>query len=434
MRFTAAGDALIQQRIPETYEGFEKIRAFIERGDARFFNLETTLNEEGECFASQFSGGTYVRTVPQAFGDMLSYGFNMTTFNNNHAMDFSYDGLLRTKDVIDEYDVVQSGVGRNLDEASAPHYLDTPNGRAALIAVSTSFDPSMMAGKQSRRVPGRPGVNGLRHDRTVVLPKKDFDAVCRIGDSVNIQASLKASQKQGYAAATEEGIYQFDSVRFACGKKAEIKTSVNEEDMQRIEKAIYEAQLQADHILVTVHSHQNPGNIEDVPGFLEDFAHRCIDAGAHAVIGHGPHLLRPIEIYKERPIFYSLGDFILQLYSVALAPEDFYMKQHLTSDATVHELLKKRSRDFKFGLMEDIKMRQTVVPYWEMEDGRLTKLELLPLELGLHGNRALQGLPVHVAEPAFFERLAKMSEPYGTKMTLQDGVIVCGWKKGRGKK
>ena len=33
MRFTAAGDALIQQRIPETYEGFERIRAFIERGE-----------------------------------------------------------------------------------------------------------------------------------------------------------------------------------------------------------------------------------------------------------------------------------------------------------------------------------------------------------------------------------------------------------------
>ena len=427
MRFTAAGDVLIQQRIPETYEGFEKLRAFIERGDARFFNLETTLNEEGECFASQFSGGTYVRTVPEAFGDILSYGFNMTTFNNNHAMDFSYEGLLRTKDVIDGYDIVQSGVGRNLDEAAAPHYLDTPNGRVALIAVSTSFDPSMMAGKQSRRVPGRPGVNGVRHIRTVVLPKEDFDTVCRIGDACGVQAALKNLQKQGYSPKTEEGVYQFDSVRFACGEKAYIKTAVHQEDMMRVEKAIFEAKLQADYILISVHSHQNPGNNEDVPDFLREFAHKCIDAGANAIIGHGPHLLRPIEIYKECPIFYSLGDFILQLYSVAFAPEDFYQKQGLTSDATVHELLAKRSQNFTCGLMEDIKMRQTVVPYWETENGKLTRLELLPLELPIKGNRSLQGLPVPAQEPSFFDRLAKMSEPYGTKMTLQDGVIHCKW-------
>ena len=90
MKFTAAGDALLQQRIPQNYEGFAQVRDYIQQGDARFFNLETTLNYEGECFASQFSGGTYVRTNPEGFGDLLEYGFNMTSFNNNHTMDFSY--------------------------------------------------------------------------------------------------------------------------------------------------------------------------------------------------------------------------------------------------------------------------------------------------------------------------------------------------------
>ncbi|MBO4411458.1 MAG: CapA family protein [Lachnospiraceae bacterium] len=426
MRFTAAGDALVQQRIPETYKGFEEVRDYIMRGDARFFNLETTLNYEGECFASQFSGGTYVRTVPEVFGDMLSYGFNMTSFNNNHTMDFSYEGMLKTKDVIDEYDVVQSGVGRNIDEATAPHYLDTPNGRVALIAASTSFNPVMMAGKQGRRVPGRPGVNGVRHNKVIRLCKEDFETMARIGDSLDIQASLKRSIAQGYARE-EKGVYSFDSVKFALGEKNEIVTTVNQEDMERIEKAIFDAKLQADYILISVHSHENPGNIEDVPDFYKEFAHRCIDAGANALIGHGPHLLRPIEIYKDSPIFYSLGDFILQLYSVALAPEDFYQKWDLTSDASVHELLAKRSGNFTRGLMENPVMRETVVPCWEMENGKLVSLELLPLELPLKGNHSAQGLPAPVREPSFFERLKKMSEPYGTKMELIDGVIRCSW-------
>ena len=170
-----------------------------------------------------------------------------------------------------------------------------------------------------------------------------------------------------------------------------------------------------------------PGSNELPPDFVEEFAHFCIDAGAHAVIGHGPHLLRPVEVYKNRPIFYSLGDFILQLYSVPVAPEDFYAKQNLTSDSTVHELLAKRSADFSRGLMEDPVMSEAVVPYWEMENGELTKLELLPVICRKQENKSVSGLPVVGEEEKIAERLAKLSAAYGVKMTLENGVIKCSW-------
>lgn len=116
MKFTAAGDAIIQQRIPKEYGGFKQVKEFIERGDARFFNLETTLNYEGECFASQFSGGTYMRTNPEALGDLLEYGFNMTTANNNHVMDFSYEGLLKTQELSRDVGFIE-----HLAEISEPY-------------------------------------------------------------------------------------------------------------------------------------------------------------------------------------------------------------------------------------------------------------------------------------------------------------------------
>jgi poly-gamma-glutamate synthesis protein (capsule biosynthesis protein) len=40
------------------------------------------------------------------------------------------------------------------------------------------------------------------------------------------------------------------------------------------------------------------------------FAHVAIDAGANAVIGHHPHVVQPLEMYKGKPIFYSLGNFV----------------------------------------------------------------------------------------------------------------------------
>lgn len=429
MKFTAAGDALIQQRIPKDYEGFGKIRDYIAKGDARFFNFETTINHIGECYASQFSGGTYMRTNPENYRDVLTYGFNMTSFNNNHTMDFSYDGMLKTLDYINESNIVNSGVGRNMAEAAAPHYLDTPNGRVALISVSTSFDPSMMAGEASRRFPGRPGVNGLRHSQTLIVSKEDMARIQEISETTGINETRKLHIAQGYATKDEGSSFLMGTLRFEIGDKPGCITKPNAEDVDRVKKAIYEAQLQADYILISIHTHQLKGaSNEAIPDFVEEFAHTCIDTGAHAVIGHGPHLLRPIEVYKNRPIFYSLGDFLMQLYSVEAAPEDFYKKQSLTSDATVHELIKKRSNDFKRGLMEQNVMAETVIPYWEMEDGEMTKLELLPVTCYKNDkNHSISGLPVVNFNAGIFERLAKLSEPYGVKMTCVDGIIKCEW-------
>lgn len=81
MKFSAAGDIIVQQRIPQDYEGYAELAPFICQGDGRFFNLETTLNREGEACASQFSGGTYLRTNPEVLEDAKGFGINMTSFN-----------------------------------------------------------------------------------------------------------------------------------------------------------------------------------------------------------------------------------------------------------------------------------------------------------------------------------------------------------------
>lgn len=44
-------------------------------------------------------------------------------------------------------------------------------------------------------------------------------------------------------------------------------------------------------------------------GNVYEFSHRVIDAGADIVFGHGPHVTRAIEVYKERIVAYSLGNF-----------------------------------------------------------------------------------------------------------------------------
>ncbi len=91
-------------------------------------------------------------------------------------------------------------------------------------------------------------------------------------------------------------------------------------DLDRVRREI-EA-LKADGSLVVVSFHGGAEGItcQHVPkgheiflgedrGDLRAFAHLAIDAGAALVIGHGPHVLRGLEVYKGRLIAYSLGNF-----------------------------------------------------------------------------------------------------------------------------
>lgn len=141
MDFTAVGDMLIQRRIPKQYQGLDELCAFIQKGDLRYFNLETTINR-GELWGNQYSGGSWLRADEKVLEDAKRIGFNMLSFANNHTLDFSHWGLLKTIEALEAHDIPHAGAGRNLAEAAAPAYLDTGKGRFALVSACASFEPS----------------------------------------------------------------------------------------------------------------------------------------------------------------------------------------------------------------------------------------------------------------------------------------------------
>lgn len=70
-----------------------------------------------------------------------------------------------------------------------------------------------------------------------------------------------------------------------------------------------------------------------------------IDASADVVVGHGPHVLRGIEVYKGRPIFYSLANFIVENDLVELQPADSYELLGLDGDSLPSDYFSKRSKN-----------------------------------------------------------------------------------------
>ena len=95
-------------------------------------------------------------------------------------------------------------------------------------------------------------------------------------------------------------------------------------DVKRLAEAIQTARRNARLVLVSIHAHDSYRTLDAPARFLQPLARACIDAGADAFFGAGPHVTWGIELYKAKPICYSLGDFVFQYETVRGYAADTY--------------------------------------------------------------------------------------------------------------
>lgn len=100
------------------------------------------------------------------------------------------------------------------------------------------------------------------------------------------------------------------------------RVSLNVNNLTAAKRAVEIADTKADIIVVSFHGGSEGKTAQRVPnetemflteerGNLPLFARTVVDAGADLVMGHGPHVLRGMEVYKDRLIAYSLGNFAI---------------------------------------------------------------------------------------------------------------------------
>jgi poly-gamma-glutamate synthesis protein (capsule biosynthesis protein) len=185
------------------------------------------------------------------------------------------------------------------------------------------------------------------------------------------------------------------------------------------------ATLVDDLTLVSIHAHEE-GKERWIPAdFVIEFAHACVDAGADMVIGHGPHLLRGLEIYNGKPIFYSVGNFIFQYEYTQRLPADDY--ETLSADPAknapevFHQLSANDTRSFP----ADRLYWETVLPLVTFEDRELRSIQLHPVSLGFGQSWPDRGTP-RLATPEVGAEIlgwmTELSEPFGTAIQVTDGV------------
>ena len=121
------------------------------------------------------------------------------------------------------------------------------------------------------------------------------------------------------AVATRPAIFEREGVTFAvlgfnavnnstAWEATAAKAGMAYGDIDIMVAAVEAASQHADYVFVTIHW----GIEKTFSPAADDIerAHALVDAGADAVFGHGPHRVQPLEFYNDRPIFWSLGNFV----------------------------------------------------------------------------------------------------------------------------
>jgi len=424
----AVGDSIMtrQVRCLENDAAFMGIVNPIRAADAALINLELNVFRfwDFRGYPQAENGGNYEVAPPEVVEDMKWMGFDLFNHANNHTTDYGVEGMMETWRLLDAMHLVYAGSGMSAGEAAQARYFETAKGRFALIGMATSFTPMSRAGESRPEMKGRPGVNALRTTTITQLAPTQMAALRQVAREAGIRVPDSESQPVRFGGGT-----------FHPGPENRQVSTVNARDEDRILRSIRSAAKQADFVIVHSHSHDiaGSGELSPAPAHLRDFIKKCIDAGADVLALSGPHRLRGIEIYKGKPIFYSLGNFFMQNETIEPMPDDMYESFGLGGSALAADFYDARSKpDPKTGLptsyypaQADIWESVVAVPLFQGH--RVIEIKLYPVEMGFRMPRAQQGTP-RLADPAMakkiVDRVAKMSEPYGTTIVFKDGIGV----------
>lgn len=422
--FAAMGDVIMNRRIAIHENGgdprFQQMVGVIRGADAAFANLEQSIFRLNTFtgWPEVENGGNWEVGAPEILDDLKEMGFDLFSRANNHTTDYGVAGMRLTRDELAKRDFVHAGSGENLGQASRPGYLDTPKGRIALISFASSFTPMSQAGEARDDVQGRPGLNPLRIERSYEADDATMQSLRTFAAATGQPLPHDAGQPLVLLGSTIKP-----------GPAVRAVDTMNPRDVERILREVRNAADQADYVVVTIHAHQHQtAAFEKVtPPWLIEIAHRCIEAGASAFIGHGPHALRGVEIYRGRPIFYSLANFVFHNETIDPMPSDHYEKYGLPATALASDVYNARFKNGTIGFPSRPEIYESVIAVPTFRGRDAVEIRFYPLDLARTAPRSQRGTP-RLADEAggrrIIERLGEMSAVLGTTITYENGVGI----------
>ena len=272
-RIVLVGDVATETADPAKV--FDLLAPYTSSSAIAFANCEWPLADRGAPWPGK--AGRVVKSRPDLIGTYTIPGFNVVCLANTHLMNFGPEGMMQTIEVLDRAGIAHCGGGRNIEEAHRPAIVEWGGQRFAFLAYTSVFTPGMEA----------------TEDRTGMA-------------AIKIEAN--------YSIPTR--LHEVPGSPLVCETKA------RPAHLARMISDIKKAKAQADIVICSYHWGVSMGHQHLIP-YQVELAHAAIDAGCDLVVGHHPHTIQEIEIYRGKTIAYSL------------AQCGFDMKSHHFSDESI---------------------------------------------------------------------------------------------------
>lgn len=258
--FYAVGDVLPERADPLSI--FQQVAPTLRQADFAFCQLEANISERGVRLPQVRHTTRLQRAAATALKEA---GFNIVSFAGNHCMDWGHEAFSDTVNALQEESLTVLGVGQNITEARQPRIVEKNGVRVAFLAYSSILPMNFWAEEN------RPGCAPMR-------------------------------------AWTHYEPIEPDQPGTPC----RIHTFPHDGDLEQLVADIKTARGSADVVIMSIH-----WGIHFIPAVIADYqrivAHAAIDAGADLILGHHAHILKGVEVYKGKPIFYSLCNFAVDL-------------------------------------------------------------------------------------------------------------------------
>jgi hypothetical protein len=366
----AVGDVGPDRANPGTI--FKHVTGVLSRGDIAFCQLEVNISNRG-VVGCQGTSGT---RDPQTAVAIKEAGFNVVSFASNHCLDAGYQAFFDTMDYLKEQGLRVIGVGRNIEEARRPAIIECKDTKIAFLAYNSVLREGYWAENN------KPGCAPIR--------------VWTIYESLDHhQPGLPCRM---------------------------IHTFPYGNNLKAMVEDVKKAKSQADLLVVSMHC-----GIRMKPAVIAEYqmaiAHAAIDAGADLIIQHHAHMLRGIEVYCGKLIFYGLGNFAVEVY---------FMTEEWAASCAGKEDIKYLNPDWKppypdypsYPFPPD--SRKAIIAKCTINNKEITKVSFIPAYINKQGEPEIL-----VPEDERFGEVVKYMEDItkdqglGTTYTInRDEVII----------
>ena len=259
------GDIFLQDSLPQS-QALAAAAEILQTSDIALGNLEAPVSERGAAVEKWIN----MRMSPELLPEAAAIGFTMFTIANNHMMDYGELAFMDTLNCLDAHQIAYAGAGLNLEQAWQVKILLAGDLRLAVLAAASTLPLGSAA------TDDRPGA-----------------APIHVAESYHVDAAASMEQP---------------------GSAPYVHTRAWPEDLDRARQAIEEAAREADFVVAALHWGVPPlwrSRFQDgLADYQIEVGHALIEAGADVIVGHHPHSLQAVEVYRGKPIFYSLGNFL----------------------------------------------------------------------------------------------------------------------------